>query len=106
MIVYRRFAVRRYKYGGSGLVDTVGYLLDHYATKAMLVTAAKAALRGSLAVAERALPHVVATTIARKLKRLEKSVTGSREPQSKKASVDIGGIDINALIDGSGIVLD
>ena len=33
-------------------------------------------------------------------------MTGSQEPQLKKASVDTGGIDINALIDGSGIVLD
>ena len=33
-------------------------------------------------------------------------MTGSLEPQSKKASVDKGGIDINALIEGSGIVLD
>ena len=46
------------------------------------------------------------TTIAKKRKRLEKAVAGSQEPQSKKASVDTGGIDINALIDGSGIVLD
>ena len=30
----------------------------------------------------------------------------SQEPQLKKAFVDTGGIDINALIDGSGIVLD
>ena len=110
MIVYRRFAVRRYAYGGSGIVDTVGSLLARYATKAMLATAAKAALRGSLAVVRRAVPHVIAhklsTAIARKRKRLEKDVTGSQEPQSKKASVDTGGVDINALIDGSGIVLD
>ena len=45
MIVYRRFAVRRYAYGGSGIVDTVGFLLVRYATNAMLATAAKAALR-------------------------------------------------------------
>ena len=30
----------------------------------------------------------------------------SQVPQSKKAFVDTGGVDINALIDGSGIVLD
>ena len=30
----------------------------------------------------------------------------SQEPQSKEAFVDTDGIDINALIDGSGIVLD
>ena len=65
----------------------------------MLTTAAKAALRGSLAVAKRAAPHVTAhkpaTTIARKRKRLEKAVAGSHEPQSKEASVDTDGIDIN-----------
>ena len=47
MIVYRRFAVRRYEYGGSGIVDTVGSLLARDAKKAMLATAANAALRGS-----------------------------------------------------------
>ena len=78
----------------------------------MLATAAKAALRGSLDVAKRAVRHVIAhklaTIIARKRKRLEHAVkkVGSQEPQSKKASVDTGGIDINALIDRSGIVLD
>ena len=76
----------------------------------MLATAAKAALRVSLKAVKRAAPHLLAhtlvTTIARKRKRLEKDVTDSQEPQLKKASVDTGGIDINALIDGSGIVLD
>ena len=110
MIVCRSFVVRRYAYGGSGIVDTIRSLLARFATKAMLATAAKAALRGSLAVAKRAVPHVIAhklaTTIARKRRRLDKGVACSHEPQSKKASVDTGGIDINALIDGSGIVLD
>ena len=96
-------------YGGSGIVDAVGSLLAHYATKAMLATAAKAALRGSLDTAKRAIPyllaHKLATTIAKKRKRLEKAVAGSYEPRSKKAPVDTGGIDINALV-GSGIVLD
>ena len=110
MIVYRRFAVRRYAYGGSGIEVTVVSLLARYATNTMLATAAKAALRFSVAVAKRAVPHVIAhklaTTIAKKRKRLEKVVIGSQGPQSKKASVDTVGIDINALIDGSGIVLD
>ena len=110
MIVYTRFAVRRNEYGGSVIVDTVGSLLSCYATKAMLAIATKAALRGSMDAAKRAIPHLLAyklvTTIATKRKRLEKSVAGSQEPQSKNASVDTGGIDINAHIDGSGIVLD
>ena len=65
---------------------------------------AKAALRGSLNVAKKTIK--LATTIARKRKWLKKAVAGSQEPPLKKASVDTGGIDINALIDGSGIVLD
>ena len=112
MIVYksRRFAVRRYEYVGSGIVVTVRSLLARYATKAMLATAAKAALRGSLKSVKRTAPHLQAyklvTTIERKRKCLEKAVAGNQEPKSKTASVDIGGIDINALINGSGIVLD
>ena len=42
MIVYRCFAVGRYAYWGSGIVDAVGPLLVRYATKAILATAAKA----------------------------------------------------------------
>ena len=75
----------------------------------MLTTAAKAALQGTLDAAKKAIPHMIAhkltTTIAKKRKRVDKDVAGSEEPQLKKASVDTGGIDINALIDGSGIVL-
>ena len=62
MIVYksRRFAVRRYQYGGFGIVSTIGSILARYATKAMLATAAKAALKGSLKAAKRAVPHLIA----------------------------------------------
>ena len=110
MIVYRRFAVRRYEYGGFGIVDTVGSLLARYAAKAILATSAKTALRGSLDSAKGAVPHLLAhklvTTIAKNRERLQMAVAGSHEPQSKKPSVDTGGIDITARIDGSGIVLD
>ena len=115
MIVYksRRFAMRRYRYGGSGIVSTIGSLLTRYATKAMLTTAANTAMRGALDAAGRAVPHLiahkVASTIAataKKVKRVDIDAKHSQEPQLKKAFVDIGGIDINVLIDGSGIVLD
>ena len=76
----------------------------------MLTTATKAVLRGTLDAARKVISHVTAhkltTTIAKKRKRIDKGVTDSQKPQSKKASVDTGGIDINSLIDGSGIVLD
>ena len=84
MIVYksRHFAVRRYQYGGSGIVSTIGPLRARYATKALLATAAKVALRGSLNAAKRAVPHLiahkVASTIAdatRKRKRVDKRET-------------------------------
>ena len=79
----------------------------------MLTTSAKTAMRGTLAAAKRTIPDLianqVASSIANAAKTLEKvdiDVTRSPEPLLKKASVVIGGIDINALIDGSGIVLD
>ena len=114
MIVYksRRFAVMRYQYGGSGIVSTIGSLLGRYATKAMLATATKAALKGSLKAAKRVVPHLiahkVASTIAdaaKKRKRVDINVKSSQQLQSKKAFVDTGP-GINALIGGSGIVLD
>ena len=116
MIVYksRRFAMRRYEYGGSGIVDMIGLLLARYATKAMLATAAKTAMHGTLNTANKAVPHLIAFKVAssiaaaagKKRKRIDTDANHSQEPQLKKAFVDTGGIDINALIDGSGIVLD
>ena len=115
MIVYksRCFAVRRSHYGGSGIVSTIGSLLPQYATEAMVATATKAALRGSLNATKRAVPHLIAQKVAsiiadaaKKQKRVDINMKQSQEPQSKKAFMDTGGIDINALIVGSGIVLD
>ena len=109
----RRFAMRRYRYGGSGIVDMIGSLLARYATKAVSTTAAKTAVRGTLDAAKRAVPHLIAHKVAsniavaaKKRKRVYIDAKHSQEPQSKKAFVDTGGIDINALIDGSSIVLD
>ena len=66
MIVYksRCFTVRRYKYGESGIVSTIESLLARYATKAMLTTAAKTAMRGTLDVAKRVVQHPIAHKVA------------------------------------------
>ena len=99
MIVYksRRFTVKRYRYGGSGIVSTIGSLLALYATKAMLNTAAKSAMRGTLEGTKRAVPHLIAhklaSTIAdaaKKRQRVDINVTRSQEPQLKKVFVDTG----------------
>ena len=78
----------------------------------MLATAAKAALKGSLKAAKRAVLHLIAHKVvstiadaAKKRKCVDINEKHSQEPQSKKAPADTGP-DINALIDGSGIVLD
>ena len=75
----------------------------------MLATSAKAALKGSLKAAKRAVPHLIVhkvvstiSDVAKKRKRVDINV---KEPHSKKTLVDTGP-DINALIDGYGIVLD
>ena len=78
MIVYksRRFAMRRYRYGGSGIVDTIGLLVARYVTNAVLATATKTAIRGTLDAAKRAVSHLiahkVASTIAAPAKKREK----------------------------------
>ena len=59
-----RFTVRRYKYGGCGIVSTIGLLLARYATKAMLATAAKTAMRGILDAAKRTVAHMIAHKVA------------------------------------------
>ena len=115
MIVYksRRFVVRRYKCGGFGIASTIGSLVARYATKAMLATAAKTAMRGTLDAVKRTVPHLIAHKVAsiiadaaKKQKRVDVEAKHSQDYQLKKAFVETCGIDINALIDGSGIALD
>ena len=72
----------------------------------MLATAAKAALKGSLKAAKRAVPYLIAHKVvntiadaAKKRKRVDINAKHSQEPHSKKALVDTGP-DINALIEG------
>ena len=86
MIVYksRRFTVEKYNYGGSGIVRTIGSLLARYATNAMLTTAAKTAMRGTLDAAKRAVPYLIAhkvaitiTAAAKKRKRVDIDVKRS-----------------------------
>ena len=67
----------------------------------------------ALDAAKRAVPHLIAhkvtstiAAVAKKGKRVDTDVKHSQELQLKKAFVDKGGIDINAPIDRSGIVLD
>ena len=66
MAVYksRSFAKRRYEYGGSGIVDMIGSFLARYATKPVLATSAKTAIRGTLGAAKRAVPHLIAHKVA------------------------------------------
>ena len=108
MIVYRsRYAVRRYRRGGAGIVSSLGAVVAKYATRAMLASAAKSALKGSLMTAQAALPTIIGHKIMTTLKRknaINKS-SRSEEPHSKKAAVGTTP-NINALVDGSGIVLD
>ena len=55
MIVYKskHFTMERYRYEGSGIVDMSGSLLARYTTKAVLTTAEKTAIRGTLDAANK-----------------------------------------------------
>ena len=108
MIVYRsRYAVRKYIRGGAGIVSSLGAKVAKYATRAMLTSAAKSALKGTLKTDQAALPaligHKIMSTLKRKNDINKSSISG--EPHSKKAAVGTTP-NINALIDGPGIVLD
>ena len=59
-----RFAMRSYQYGGSGMVSAIGSLLDRCATKDMLTTAAKTAMRGTLDAPKSAVPHLIEHKVA------------------------------------------
>ena len=76
----------------------------------MLTTAEKTAMRGTLDAAKRAVPHLVvhkvASTIADAAKKRKRVDIDAKQPQLKKAFLDTGGIDIYALIDGSGVVVE
>ena len=45
-------------------LQAIGSLLAEYATKTMLNTAAKTAMRGTLDAAKRAVPHLIAYKVA------------------------------------------
>ena len=82
--------------------------MHQYAKKAMVATAAKSALRGSLDAAKRAIPHIVANKLITTVKRKMGDIINKSnlEPHSKKVIVGTTPRGINAIIDGSGIVLD
>ena len=90
MIVYRsRYAVRRYRRGGAGIVFSIGAMVAKYATRAMLTSAAKSALQVTLKTAQAALPamigHKIMTSI--KWKNTISKSSRSEEPHSKKAAI-------------------
>ena len=69
MIVYRsRYAVRRYRRGDAGIVSSLGAMVTKYATRAMLASAAKSALKGTLKTAQAALPALTGHKIMSMLK--------------------------------------
>ena len=69
---------------------------------------------GNTRYIKRAVQHLIADKVAstmadvaaKKRKRVHIDAKHSQEPQLNKAFVDTGGIDVNALMDGCGIVLD
>ena len=107
MIVYRsRYPVCRYRRGGAGIVSSLVAMVAKYATRAMLASAAKSSLKGTLKTAQATLAALIGhkmSTLQQKSD-INKSSRGG-EPHSKKAAVGTTP-NINAQIDGSGIVLD
>ena len=111
---------RLYQYGGSGVFQIMGgslvkgitNLVTKYGLKSVAKETVKSlAAAGAKAIVEKGV-KAIAPTIVNKItgkKRKKMAISsdaGGGEPHSKRTSVDTGGVDINALIDGSGIVFD
>ena len=64
---------------GRSMEDLMGSLLARYATKSMLTTAAKRAMRGTFDAAKKAIPHLFAHKVA--------SVVGQRAAGKKRKKV-------------------
>ena len=61
-------------------MSSMGALIAKYATRAMMASAAKSTLRGSISAAKRAIPHMVAHKLITTVKR-------KRDDISKKSSL-------------------
>lgn len=106
---------KQYRYGGSGIFDSLTSKLFSSGIKNVISNAAKTAItqkvanavvNGATATAEKAIKEGIEGAISRiKQGRKRKITVPAIEDQQdkKKAKVDI---DINSLINGSGIVLD
>ena len=109
---------KQYRYGGSGIFDSLTRKLFSTGMKNVINTAAKSAItqkvanavvNGATSTAEKAIKEVVNDTInhikqGRKRKHTlpVSSASEGEHQKDKKAKV----VDINSLINGSGIVLD
>ena len=143
-IVHRQLAVRRYRYGGSGIIDAIARAILSSGSKAIssgvssaapqkvanvvvsgantaAKESAKAALRGAALAAQKAGEKAVNAaihTVANKGKRGVKNLRKYRKTASKKIARELEKtplakaitsarkININSLIDGSGVILD
>ena len=105
---------RQYRYGGSGIFDSLTRQLFSRGIKNVISNAAKTAItqkvanavvNGATSTAEKAIKEVVKGTINRIKQGRKRNITlpTIEDQGDKKAKIDI---DINSLINGSGIVLD
>lgn len=106
---------KKYQYGGSGIFDSLTRKIFSTGMKNVINTAAKSAItqkvanavvNGATSTAEKAIKEVVNDTIkhikqGRKRVISSPTIQGNQHQEVKKAKVDI-----NSLINGSGIVLD
>ena len=103
-----------YRYGGSGIFDSLTKKLFSAGMKNVINTAAKSAItqkvanavvNGAASTAENAIKEVVNDTINH-IKRGRKRVISSPVSKGVPQEVKKAKVDINSLINGSGIVLD
>ena len=105
---------KQYRYGGSGIFDSLTRKLFSTGMKNVINTAAKSAItqkvanavvNGAASTAEKAIKEVVNDTINH-IKQGRKRAISSPSIKGEHQEVKKAKVDINSLINGSGIVLD
>ena len=106
---------RQYQYGGSGIFDSLTRKLFSSGMKNVINTAAKSAItqkvanaivNGATSEAEKAVKEAVNSTINRIKQGRNRKITVPTAIEGEHQEDKKARVDINSLINGSGIVLD
>ena len=116
LVIKKRGAMRRYRYGGSGIVDIIMQKMFSSGVKSVInrgvnsmvaQKVANAVVNGATSAAKKTAERVVNEAINTATPYVKEKLIGKKRTATAAISTPSAKrININSLIDGSGIVLD